>query len=451
MRLILGGINGRYLREIVENAEDDTERVDAAVAYATDASLLFDWCLDKRIPLRFWGRFDSEVPVAIPVLKKFIQQSLPTFECRLVRMLHAKVIWWRGYGVYIGSANLTSRAWYNNIEAGVFLSESEIAETEYASELETLLRITHNHSVPLTRELLEVLERRDRQLQQARKNDKASADRLLGNAHVPIWDGLAMTTLRSALDAAKGSFLKEWNETLELMRGLALRISQQENRPSWVGERVPAGAQADQFLHAHYYKRTFEGQRAMFESMYERNKGNPMAATDEAVAWWRSLPAPPSHEDVTLNEWAVFLREHLSSDGLSAMTEDDFIGICSRVYAIRDHGRRVANRILSLPGDRAYTRDEKTQALARFLFVSKSQSGKSVADTLRFVLFGGSKSDLPERLWEATNNPDYRQEHLGINALGELVGWALPDHFPPRNGRTSKALRSLGYDVTVHA
>lgn len=52
----------------------------------------------------------------------------------VLRKLHAKVIWWRGYGVYVGSANLTSAAWYNNIEAGVFFSESEIAETEHASQ-----------------------------------------------------------------------------------------------------------------------------------------------------------------------------------------------------------------------------------------------------------------------------------------------------------------------------
>jgi hypothetical protein len=39
---------------------------------------------------------------------------------------------------------------------------------------------------------------------------------------------------------------------------------------------------------------------------------------------------------------------------------------------------------------------------------------------------------------------------LGISALGELVGWALPNQFPPRNRRTSNAIRALGYDVTIH-
>jgi hypothetical protein len=43
MRLVLGGINGHYLRNIVENYAPNTEAVWAAIAYATDASLLFDW------------------------------------------------------------------------------------------------------------------------------------------------------------------------------------------------------------------------------------------------------------------------------------------------------------------------------------------------------------------------------------------------------------------------
>jgi hypothetical protein len=37
MRLIMGGINGHYLRNITENCARETEQVLAAVAYATDS------------------------------------------------------------------------------------------------------------------------------------------------------------------------------------------------------------------------------------------------------------------------------------------------------------------------------------------------------------------------------------------------------------------------------
>ncbi len=65
-------------------------------------------------------------------------------------------------------------------------------------------------------------------------------------------------------------------------------------------------------------------------------------------------------------------------------------------------------------------------------------------------LYGGPEAQLPERLWAAFHDPKWKIEGLGVSALGELVGWALPDRFPPRNRRTSKSLQSLGYEVTVH-
>jgi len=65
-------------------------------------------------------------------------------------------------------------------------------------------------------------------------------------------------------------------------------------------------------------------------------------------------------------------------------------------------------------------------------------------------MHGGPTELLPERLCQGVNDPKWKIDGLGISALGEIVGWALPEQFPPRNGRTSKALKSLGYDVTVH-
>lgn len=97
-----------------------------------------------------------------------------------------------------------------------------------------------------------------------------------------------------------------------------------------------------------------------------------------------------------------------------------------------------------------YTIPEKVAALSKRIWNDRSSDGARVNELLRHVLYGGSNEQLPDRLWLAVTDPKWKIDGLGISALGELVGWALPDRFPPRNGRTSKALRSLGYDVTVH-
>jgi hypothetical protein len=55
-----------------------------------------------------------------------------------------------------------------------------------------------------------------------------------------------------------------------------------------------------------------------------------------------------------------------------------------------------------------------------------------------------------ERLYTAARDPNYALPHYGLNSIAELAGWARPEVAPPRNGRTSKALRALGYDVRIY-
>jgi hypothetical protein len=124
--------------------------------------------------------------------------------------------------------------------------------------------------------------------------------------------------------------------------------------------------------------------------------------------------------------------------------------VLQRIHAASDYARRVPNAQVGLTGDRRYTNEEKVEALAKTIWKSKSAAGRTILDTVEFVLYGGVADELPTRLWEATNSTEYRLPNVGISTLGEMVGWALPDRFPPRNGRTSKVLRSLGFDVAVH-
>ncbi len=449
MQLLLNGLNGNYLRNILLNAAEHTERVDAAVAYASDNGLLFDWCWDNKLPLRFWGRFDEEVPVSIPVLERFLSRRSGRYVCKLVRRFHPKVIWWRGYGAYIGSANLTQSAWWNNVEAGVFLSEVELTAGGHDLELEHLFIEIDKHAAPLTQELFEFLSARNKELTRRGIAQKGADEAMLRTELVPHWDGLARSSSRSATDQRRQAFLDEWNSTLQIIRDIAAKISKEENRPTWVGSSAPLGAQADQFLHAHYYQRTFDGRRADFERHFGLNRKDPDAAVDAATRWWQTLPST-SAENEMLNKTAPALQRAFSQEILPALTEDQFVRVLGCVHSAREYARRAPNRFVGLKDGRPYEIPEKVDALARHIYRAPQRGGNSVLQTLAFILYGGRPEEVPQRLWEALADPKRKIELLGVSALGEIVGWALPARFPPRNGRTSKALRSLGYDVTVH-
>ncbi len=270
------------------------------------------------------------------------------------------------------------------------------------------------------------------------------------NPGIHRWHGVLRTTSTTASRRQRDEFLDEWNGTLQQLRDIAVRVSLDENRPIWLPSGVPAGLQADQFLHAHYYKNVMSGSRSRYEELYETNKNDPEHAITQIINWWHSLPSPTSGELQTLLEWAPVLHDLLSEPRILGLTEDDFEDICHRVWAIQDHALRVANVTVALISDQHYNRATKTKALSKFLYERRSANGSNTLKVIHHVLYDGTDENLPTRLWEATIDGSWRIDHLGLSALGELVGWALPEKFPPRNNRTSKALRSLGYRVTVH-
>jgi hypothetical protein len=451
MRLILNGINGHYLRYIPDNCLQDTELVEAAVAYATEESLLFEWCWDHDIPLRFWGRFDEKLPVSVNILKRFLDRRSPNFSCKLVRRFHAKVIWWHGVGAYIGSANFTDAAWYMNIEAGCFFDEADMEAQGIDIQLREFFRRVDEHAAPLTDELFKIMEARARELARLHEQDKDQAKAFLDTGTVHKWPGLITVQPTAAVERQRRAFLDEWYQTLQTLRDIGATISRDENRPPWIPADVPSGAQADQFLHAHYYNHVIgEDRRSYFEEKYEQNRNNPVRALREAIKWWHAQRQPPSNEDRMLFDWAPYIRDALARERILHLSESDFEAVCQRVWSIQDHARRVANATLNLPGGQRYDMETKTKELAHFLYTRRAQNGSNVLQLIHHVLYDGPVDGVPTRLWDAIADSKWRIEHFGISALGELVGWALPDKFPPRNNRTSKSLRALGYTVTVH-
>ena len=117
------------------------------------------------------------------------------------------------------------------------------------------------------------------------------------------------------------------------------------------------------------------------------------------------------------------------------------------MYAFGDHASKIENAELGL-GD-APGGDAKTERLAEFLYSQKSLSGKMTApEVLDYVIWG--PGEVADRIWMASHDKNYKLRHIGQNFFGEIVGWARPEDYPPRNSRSSKALRCLGYQVTVY-
>jgi hypothetical protein len=453
VKIIAGKINDEWLEDLLGESRYSVDEVKAAVAYAHGLPKLFDFCFKNKIKLTFWGRFDHTIPVSTDILKRFLENASLNFDCKLnPDIFHSKIIWWVGFGVYIGSANLTDSAWYQNIECGVFLSETEMIDNDLIAEIDNYFIEIDKYSHPLTLEILKLLETTENNRAAAHEIDSDIRRKFaLGRKSlIPEVRSILSRDKKTYLEKTREAFLKEWYETLHKLRNISKKVSSDEYRPMWINPAAPEGVQADRFLHT-YYISIKEGNRSRHEEYYLKNKGNPDKVLSESMMQWKDHEKPPYDEEMIVNEWAPFLKNALTQTSLKAMTKDKFYEICSKVHAMRDHATKVDNKTYNLPiNAKKKSQDECIKLLSEYLLNQKSDEEKSVVDVIEFVLYGGDESKAPDRIWEATQSGRWKIPHLGISALGEIVGWAFPGTFPPRNGRTSKALKALGYNVKIH-
>ncbi|HJW30556.1 MAG TPA: hypothetical protein VJ508_15090, partial [Saprospiraceae bacterium] len=279
------------------------------------------------------------------------------------------------------------------------------------------------------------------------KND---ADAFEKGRILPRLDPLRQTTTKSVYTKHREEFLKEWYGTLELLRNIASRVSSDEFRPTWVEPGTPRGAQADQFLHAYYYEFVKDGIKSIHRKLHQENENRKEAALIAALRWWKSQPEAPHNEDSNLSRAKIIL-DKIGGQNNRPLPEADFILVAENIHALLDHSLRVRNRTLGLPEGTYTAQAERIVMLAKWIYGQKNDSGKTISDLINYVLRGGAVDRTPERIFDATHDEAWTIPHFGISSVGEMVGWAMPNDFPPRNGRTSKALYALGHQVKIYS
>jgi len=462
MKAILGKLNDERLDNLARHSRPYCRRVDAAVAYAQGGSHpLVAACRDNDQHLTFYGLLDDTGAVGVDFLKSVI--NLRSSAAYLLKgNFHAKVIWWRGFGAYVGSANATDKAWHRNVEAGVFLTEDELAGSEIGADLDGMFEHLASNAVrvsPDTLPLLEKLEqRRHAELDKAQGSVRRKFEELFG--HIPANESFsAGRASSSSADRARDEFVREWHETLALIRAQSQKFADLGVRPNWVDGGAHDTVVFDQFLHSYYY--SYVRQRepeeggassvAKVEASHERNRHDPDAALRHGAEWWAGLDQAPYGEDDFIRQTAADMRSRFAPDAVRSMDMAAFREAIRQVNAFREHARQVRNSTFGLPKDHKESADHRADRLAEWLWLQRSSDGRTVRDVLEFVLWADFPATMEQRLWQAVRDEKYKIPHFGYSTLGETVGWARPDTYPPRNDRTNKALRALGFDVKLFA
>lgn len=451
MKFVSGLLNGVLLDNLMAKNMAECSRVRASVAYADGKNIrLLEACSRQFKPLEFFGRYDHTVAISPVVLKWFLDQASPNYQCKLIPdIFHAKVIWWVESGAYFGSANLSDRAWLTNIEVGTYLTHEELVHNGIDQQLELYFDQIDSRATPLIREVYDEQLALSKKRAELDKIDEKLRKNFEEKRLIPIAPNLATTDQTKAAIRRLNSFTAEWNATLQIMRDIGAKVSIDGVRPAWINADVPPTVQADQFLHAYYYMQVRDGNRHPFEEFHAKNAANPELALSEVIKWWTRSEFDHEAERRHLHEWAPRVRELCARDRILKLDMQNLTELLSLIHAVRDHASKLNSAFIGLGAGKANI-DERIAAFAQWIWHQRSIAGKSVLQTFYYVVWGKDGYDgepITQRLWNGHSSDEWGIPHIGLSTLGELVGWARPDDFPPRNGRTSKALKALGYRV----
>lgn len=458
MKLLFDVKTKRQLAVILKFLPTDITKVYAAIAY-NQSDLLLKTCIDRKIQLEWWGLLDSKKSTSFDLVRNAILSEFVKFY-PFAELFHPKVIYFENYGLYIGSANMTNNALYNNVEAGVFFGKEELSNTDI-SEIQTFFNYLRDKSIPATSNDLEQIDK----FLESTTIEREKIDRLENNVDENFEECLGHLFLLkpgvqdfgekngNKTDKKKLFFMQEWRETQNFLHHVKNIMLEKCVQPKWIHKDANPTIITDQLLHAYYYsnvlKNIDEGKSIeKVQESYEANKKSPENAIIGAIKWWEALDHAPSDEDIHINEWGISNEKVFQKLKTNDLSLEEFTIVMKQNHAARNHARQIKNEYFNLPLDYKTTYEERVQIFSKWLFNQKSKTGKTIHDVLRFILFHDEML-LEERIFLALNDDEYRIERLGKSIIGEIVGWGRPDITHLRNNRVNKALRCLGYDIRL--
>ena len=457
MKLFLDYKTTRNFTVLIKNIPDNVKKISASIAFTQDDTLM-KICNNKKIHLDWWGLFNSDISTKLEIVKDAIKSPYIKF-FSFAELFHSKLIWLHGYGLYIGSHNLTKNAMYNNVETGVFIPENELSE-ENTIKIEKYFDFLRVNSIPATIEDAELMEKyiteskieNDRRsfIKQNLENlfEERFAHLFILKPGVQDWENNKISN-----DKKKLFFLQEWRETQKYLRIIHEKI-RDIKQPTWVDPNADISIITDQILHAYYYSYLLKGKDEGIKSSelvnneYEKNKDDPDGAIQKAIEWWKTLSSPPSKENVHINEWSKSNKVILSNLRNRNLTKEELLTVFNQNHAARNHARQMRNSDFDLPTDFKTTIEERVNYYVDWILKQRTSGGLTIQETMKYLLFE-DVVNLEERVYNTVYNQKYHIDHFGRSIVGELVGWGRPEITHLRNNRVNKGLRALGFNVTL--
>ncbi len=444
MELIGNTLNGRYFPEILRRANNENlEFIRAAVAYTTKPSPLIELAKSRRVTLQLYTLFDGDGFPPRPVLKRFIEETGPGIQLFVTRdYFHTKIYWFGGVGVYIGSANLTDNGWHANLECGVWFDQHDILEQNLEAQLHPMFDTIASRctaAAPDHMLLIDKLASSRADLSRQRKEFEGMATKMLitlPGQHSPI-----DPTKEGSM---KATFITEWESTLTILKKI-MDFSCTRSRPTWVHQDTHAAFVQDQATEHWYHENIRTVGQDQIEILHQINRNRSELALEQLFDQWATL-APQDKTVFWTNEAPRLLQACLTPQALAQMNVGIIETLLRHSHSMRETVRHLSRHTLMVAGSTEFEMEDRFRPFAQILASTRNAQGHGLGDVLLYVIWGDAKTPrCAERVWDALYDPAWKFPYIAEHTLNELIGYARPDEFPPRNNRVRRTLRALGF------
>jgi len=409
---------GDFIRDAIIKHAQDVDNVFAAVAFFTDAGLVKELLQGKYIRLIVRLGYPTS-PSALAELKA-LKVDIRYFTDR---SFHPKLYIFGDEVAMVGSANLTGAAVMTNQEVIVTIPSHD----KRFSDLARLFVEYWEQAKVLNDDVLAEYQKYYQNLMKLRKEVEEFDNKVIENSK--IGHVVARNINRGKIKESQEnifleSYRKSYQEATSAFDVIRSVYAEVGNRKASETD-IPLRLEIDSFIsfvREEHDKENFWVNAPLMGGEVQKAK------IRELVKEW--LVTPWEHfEDTIIHENYPRIRAAFASEAsILALNDDDLFDALCVAHSFGDRFR-------------FYAGGTPTQKVEFF----KNNDGKHIRETLAYLLF--SKNDPVQRLANVIFNPKYKLNEFGQANAQELLGWVGDKDLPVINGRTTKVLKFLGFDV----
>ena len=407
-----------FIRDAIIHHAKGVDSIFAAVAFFTESDLIKELLTGKHLRL--------VVRLGFPTSPRALAELMAlNIDIRYFtdRSFHTKLYIFGNDVAMVGSANLTRAAVWTNQEVIVTIPSDD----KRFSELGGLFFEYWEQAKVLSDDVLAEYTKYYQNLMKLRKDVEDFDNKVISNSkigHVIAKNVNRGKTKESAENIFLDSYQKTYQEAIaafNVIRGVYEGVGKRKVPTA----TIPLRLEIDSFIS---FVREEHGRGDVWKDAPIISGKEQQDKIRALVEEWLITPWPYFEETIVNEKYPRIMSAFASEACILALNDDDLFDALSVAHSFGDRFRFYAG---STP----------TQKLEFF----KNNDGKHIRETLAYLLFG--KEDTIRRLANVIFNPKYKLNEFGQANAQEILGWAGNKDLPVINGRTTKVLKFLGFNV----